>query len=182
MHLPLTWHLDSFLFIDGELSLVLWACLCWPLLDTYCLCHESNVATSECWSTFNAYWTYIPAVDYLIFGHSKCAERIGIWCCVIGALQSAGWTDFQPGNFGSSGNYYCWLEVLGSEASFWTTEIVSPLLQEDLQNLLLTALLDCCCGLFEHSSRSSDFMDVPCRLLALLGTSTYYVILVILFQ
>lgn len=36
-----------------------------------------------------------------------------MWCCISGVLQSAGWTDFHPGNFGSSGSYYCWCEVLG---------------------------------------------------------------------
>lgn len=79
-----------------------------------------------------------------------------------GALQNAVWADFQPGNLRSTGNCYCRCEVLWSH---WTIEIVSPLLQEDLQDLLLTASLYCYCSLLEHYLRSSDFMDAPCLLL-----------------
>lgn len=76
-------------------------------------------------------------------------------------MQNSVRADFQPGNLGSTGNYYCGCEVLWS---CWTVEIVSPLLQEDLQDLLLTASLDCYCGLFEHCL-SSDFVDARYLLL-----------------
>lgn len=153
-------------------------------------CHEN-------WSTFNAYWTSVPDINNIILCHSKWAGNRNIWHCKQCLIIVRAGQVFSQVAWEVNYCWWWWLRVTGSETSLqaqlstsaksdrlglWLTmEITSPLLQENLQKLELAALFDCSCGWFAYSLRSSDFMNVPCILLVLIGRGTYS-IFVIVFQ